>query len=174
MDSGLWRRLEPILDRALELKGPERDAYVQAVCSAEPALRKNLEAMLAADAEEGGVLDCPAAAFLDEVERATEAERARTGTLKIADEDLERIIRRLLRQRSRARDAGVASAPEEPISGSHGRFLSGAMVAGRYRIVARVGRGGMVVAALILAVAVFGFRAAMGRRRILPALVLDP
>ncbi|MEP6593967.1 MAG: serine/threonine protein kinase, partial [Acidobacteriota bacterium] len=55
-------------------------------------------------------------------------------------------------------DAGVGSEPTSPArrasetafaglagpaSGSHGRFQPGTLLAGRYRIVARVGRGGM-------------------------------
>ncbi len=104
MNPARWRRLQPILDRALELSGDERELYLQEACSREPDLRADLDRILAGDAAEGG--------RVDKVRRDTEAETERA---RISD----------------------------PVSDAHGRFLPGAMLSNRYRIVARLGRGGM-------------------------------
>ncbi len=58
LDPGLWKRVEPVLDRALDLEGAEREAYLAGVFSAEPELRAEVEALLEAD-EADGVLDRP-------------------------------------------------------------------------------------------------------------------
>ncbi len=48
-----WRRLEPILDAALDLPPLERTAYLDASCAGDPTLRAEAEALLlAADREE--------------------------------------------------------------------------------------------------------------------------
>lgn len=48
-----WRRLEPILDAALDLSPRERTAYLDASCADDPALRAEAEALLvAAEREE--------------------------------------------------------------------------------------------------------------------------
>jgi protein kinase-like protein len=143
MDPSLWRRLAPILDRALDLTGPARAAFMQSACAGDRALLETLEAVLAADAREGGVLDAPTGAFLDEFVHAAEAERTRTRTIALAEDEVDGLLRRLLRERSRGRGAGRATTPAVSLSEAHGRFLPGTIVAGRYRIVARVGRGGM-------------------------------
>jgi hypothetical protein len=143
MDPTLWRRVEPILDRALELTGQARDAYIRSACAGEPEIRKHVDAVLAADALEGGVLDAPIGAFVDDLLRAAEQERTRTQAAEIAGPDLDRILRRLLRERSRGRSDPRTATASTPLLEAHGRFLPGAMVGGRYRIVARVGRGGM-------------------------------
>lgn len=137
MNPDRWRRLQPILDRALELSGEERARYLEAACSGEPQLRADLDRILAADATEGGVLEAPTGAFLDNVRREVEAEQTRTQTQRLAEVDLEQIVREVVRERSHTPSSA------EVISDAHGRFLPGAMLANRYRIVARLGRGGM-------------------------------
>jgi serine/threonine-protein kinase len=57
IDRDRWRRLQPILDRALELRGEERRAWLDAACAGEPAMRAELEQLLDADALAGGILD---------------------------------------------------------------------------------------------------------------------
>lgn len=53
----LWPRLEAALERLLELDGPARTHAVREIVATEPELRTRLEALLAADAAAGGVLD---------------------------------------------------------------------------------------------------------------------
>ena len=102
VDAERWRRIQPILDRALELGPAERDRWLDTACGTEPALRADVEHLLQADAMTG-VLDGSPHTFLQ---------------LAIAE---------------RERDAG----------GDGARFLPGAMLANRYRIVSLLGRGGM-------------------------------
>jgi hypothetical protein len=50
-----------ILLAALDIADPaERTAYVERACSGDPALRRRVEALLAAHAREGPFLDVPA------------------------------------------------------------------------------------------------------------------
>jgi hypothetical protein len=58
-----WRRLQPILDRALELRGEERRAWLDTACADQPAMRAQLERLLVADAQAGGILDTSPAAL---------------------------------------------------------------------------------------------------------------
>ena len=57
MEAEYWRRIQPILDRALELQPDERSTWLDTACAGEPALRADLERLLAVDAASGGVLD---------------------------------------------------------------------------------------------------------------------
>jgi tetratricopeptide (TPR) repeat protein len=50
-----WERLKDLLARALELDGPARQALLDAETAADPALRAEVEALLAADARTGPV-----------------------------------------------------------------------------------------------------------------------
>jgi tetratricopeptide (TPR) repeat protein len=65
-----WRRLEPTLDRALELSPLERPRFLEEACGGDPSLRADLEALLAAHHATGGLLDAfapeRAAALFDE------------------------------------------------------------------------------------------------------------
>ena len=42
----LWRRIEPILDGALDLSPDQRAAYVARVCAGDPELRAEVEALI--------------------------------------------------------------------------------------------------------------------------------
>ncbi len=44
-----WRRIEEILDEALDLEAPERSAFLEEVCRGDDRLRSEVEAFLAAD-----------------------------------------------------------------------------------------------------------------------------
>lgn len=50
MDPERWQRLRPLLDQLLDLPDDERAAALDRLCAAEPDLRPDLEALLAADA----------------------------------------------------------------------------------------------------------------------------
>ena len=75
-DLGRWRQIEPILDQALELPGPERGSLLAVACAGDPGLRAEVEALLAADAAAGGFLGLPASEYAPDllVEAAGEAE----------------------------------------------------------------------------------------------------
>ena len=72
IDPERWQRLMPLLDEALDLPPEARPAFLNA---ADPALRPDLEALLAADEEAGDFLDDSAAdwasTLIEELERAT-------------------------------------------------------------------------------------------------------
>jgi eukaryotic-like serine/threonine-protein kinase len=59
-----WRRLQPILDRALELRGEERRVWLDAACADQPVMRAAVERLLVADAQAGGILDTSPDALL--------------------------------------------------------------------------------------------------------------
>jgi serine/threonine-protein kinase len=89
-----FARVRAIFEAALERPARDRAAYVDGACGGDEALRREVEAMLAADATGIPLLD-------------------------------------------RHAPAHSSSAPEE------GRFPAGTTLAGRYRILGRVGQGGM-------------------------------
>ena len=57
MPRTLWVRVEPLLDRALELTGPERSAFVQGATARDPELRRAVESLLRASERSDGVLE---------------------------------------------------------------------------------------------------------------------
>lgn len=50
-----WQRLSQLFDRALDLEGPQRDAFVDSECADDPGLGAQLRRMLAADALQSGL-----------------------------------------------------------------------------------------------------------------------
>jgi len=56
-DPERWRRISAILDRLLETPAAERPALLDRLCAGDPELRAEVEALLAADAATGGILD---------------------------------------------------------------------------------------------------------------------
>lgn len=47
MDADRWRRLRPLLDRAMDVQGEERTAYLRTLGEGDEALREDLERLLA-------------------------------------------------------------------------------------------------------------------------------
>jgi len=127
-----WRRMQPILDRVLDLVPAERAAWLDEACADDAELRADVEAVLRADARAGGVLEAPTGALLEELLREVEREYGPMLTPPPAAIDTERVLSRVLEGR------GFPRAGEE----GH-RLLPGSVVAGRYRIVNLLGRGGM-------------------------------
>ncbi len=115
IDPERWRRLEPILNEVLTLSPDERDEWLDRACAGDAGLRRDIERMLRADAEPGGLLDMPSAVFLDAVIRDVEDER---------------------RSANPALAKSITASPG-------GELLSGTILSGRYRIVGLLGRGGM-------------------------------
>ncbi len=70
-----WQRLASILDDALDLPPEARAAFLDTACGGDPALRTEIEALIAADEAAGGFLDDSAADFaatlLEDIERVT-------------------------------------------------------------------------------------------------------
>jgi len=62
-DPARWRRIESILDLALDLPPAERSALLDQSCADDPGLRTEVEAVLAADAQAGGFLGTPAGEY---------------------------------------------------------------------------------------------------------------
>src|SRR5215210_3241898 len=62
-DPARWRRIEAILDLALELPPEELNALLEQACAGDLGLRKEVEAVLAADAQAGAFLGVPAGEY---------------------------------------------------------------------------------------------------------------
>lgn len=52
-----WRRIEELFHRAADLAAADRAAFLDAECVDDPELRRELESLLAADAESGSALN---------------------------------------------------------------------------------------------------------------------
>ena len=102
VDVERWRRLRPILDRALELPAAERPSWLDSACAGDPAIRSDIEQLLEEDATTGGILDSDP-----------------NPLLQLALED------------------------GDPGHNGGGRFIPGVILAGRYRVINLLGRGGM-------------------------------
>ena len=60
-----WRRIERILDGALDLDPDQRPAYLIRTCTGDPGLREDVEAVLRSCDRAGGFLEMPAHAFAE-------------------------------------------------------------------------------------------------------------
>jgi hypothetical protein len=58
-----WRQADQLFQAALERTPETRAAFVHAACGADDALRREVEALLAADAEAGSLMETPAYAM---------------------------------------------------------------------------------------------------------------
>jgi serine/threonine-protein kinase len=72
-----WRRIDAILDEALDLTDPARAQFLDRACGDDTALRQRVEALLQADARTDGLLD----SALDEVAASLLQDEADIGTL---------------------------------------------------------------------------------------------
>jgi eukaryotic-like serine/threonine-protein kinase len=63
-DAERWREVDRIFDAALDRPAGERTAFLDAACAGDPALRQQVERLLAADARQDGFLDRPAGEML--------------------------------------------------------------------------------------------------------------
>jgi predicted Ser/Thr protein kinase len=119
MKSERWRQVDELFARALERAPAERAAFLDAACAADPSLRQEVEEMLRADARAEDFIETPvfgiAAALID----ARPAPSSDAAGAK------------------RSNDSLNSSSIDES------RFISGDVLAGRYRVVGLLGRGGM-------------------------------
>src|SRR5688572_10214114 len=111
-----WRQIEEILDQALDLAPPERAAFVASACGSDPALRVEVERLLAATDAPDLLPDVSAARFAAPLVAHTLDERRPSA----ADDES-------------GDDAGAASPASAPLPKR----------VGVYRIVREAGQGGM-------------------------------
>jgi len=76
----VWEKVESLLDRALDLPEEEREAFVEAACSDDPALRRKLLDLLAAAGRETA-LDRPIASLAPELVEGATARLSGAGEL---------------------------------------------------------------------------------------------
>jgi hypothetical protein len=120
MKSERWREVDGLFERALEREPAERAAFLDGACAADPSLRREVEEMLRADERAEDFIETPvfgvAAALIG----------ARKGSS------------------ARGPDGGRRSGGLfESASIDESRFIPGDVLAGRYRVVGMLGRGGM-------------------------------
>ncbi|MFQ5524706.1 MAG: protein kinase [Thermoanaerobaculia bacterium] len=74
----LWPKIEPILERVLELEPEARDGYLEEACGGDARLRREVDALLDADGEAdhflSGAAGDVAASFFQELDRTLEVE----------------------------------------------------------------------------------------------------
>ncbi len=132
VDGGRWHRIASLLDALLDLPEAERPARLAALCEDDAGLRAEIEELLRQEGRRG-LLDQSVDSYLATLLAEGDAER---GRLHGAPPESPAGA-------GSAAGSGADSAGS-PGSGTGGaRFLPGALLAGRYRIVSRLGRGGM-------------------------------
>jgi len=142
LDPERWQRLLVAVDAAFGQAPTLRPSHLERLRAIDPALHAEVEAILAADAALGGVLERRSEPgrerFFDSL-RGRSTASLRQGA--DATLELQELVRDVLGEMA-AEPARLGAKPfaSEPAEG--GRFLPGVVLAGRYRIVSRVGRGG--------------------------------
>jgi hypothetical protein len=122
-----WQRAREVFEAALAHGPEERDSFVVAACGADAELLAEVRKLLLAHDEAGSFLDKP----VIEAETDSEPTRRQPST------DSNQLNPPHAPAAQQARRAYPSNSP------SGGRFVAGTMLAGRYRIVGLLGRGGM-------------------------------
>jgi len=91
-DPQRWKRIEEILDEAIELPSGERAALVEALCAGDLALAGEVKALLQADAAAEGFLRVRAADQVSELLENTVSEHAPTEWVELGPYRLKRLI----------------------------------------------------------------------------------
>jgi uncharacterized OB-fold protein len=119
-----FRRIREIFESALDQPIADRHAWLEAVCGSDTALLRQVERMLVADDKRHHLLDRSA----DATHEAVSVVCPSCGATVIAAQRF-------------CPSCGTPTAAVGPLTG--GRFRAGALFAGRFRIIALQGRGGM-------------------------------
>src|SRR5262245_52694027 len=119
-----FRRVREIFESALERPAGERRAFIGAACGTDSTLLAEVERMLAAEAETHGLLDGVPEALAS---RSRQDAMCECSSCSAAMASTDRFCR-------------TCGTPALGPQTHEGRFRSGALFAGRFRIVARLGR----------------------------------
>jgi serine/threonine-protein kinase len=119
-----FRRIREIFESALDQPIADRHAWLEAVCGGDTALLQQVERMLVADDERHHLLDRSADATYEAASLACPA----CGAVVTASQRF-------------CPSCGTPTGAVGPLA--EGRFRAGALFAGRFRIIALQGRGGM-------------------------------
>jgi hypothetical protein len=119
-----FRRIREIFESALAQPIADRHAWLEAACGGDSALLQQVERMLSADDERHHLLDRSADATLE----ASSLPCPACGAAVVASQRF-------------CPSCGTPTAAVGPLA--EGRFRAGALFAGRFRIIALQGRGGM-------------------------------
>jgi predicted Ser/Thr protein kinase len=122
-----FRRIREIFEAALSRPESERRAYVVRACGNNPLVLTEVERMLVAEAEHDGLFD---RGDLAGWPRLHEGLRLQCSSCDAMLGATDRFCR-------------ACGTPARALQGDEGRFRAGALFASRFRIVARLGRGGM-------------------------------
>src|SRR5688500_2472123 len=122
-----FRRIREVFESALSRPESERRAYVARACGNDTLVLMEVERMLAADADHDGLLDRAALAGTPRLHEGL-------GTQCSSCHGMLGATGRVCR---------ACGTPAGALPGDEGRFRAGALFASRFRIVARLGHGGM-------------------------------
>ena len=122
-----FRRIRQVFESALSRPESERRAYVVQACGTDTLVLKEVERMLAAEAEHDGLFDRGDLAGTPRLHEGLATQCSSCHAMLGATD----------------RFCRACGTPARALQGDEGRFRAGALFANRFRIIARLGRGGM-------------------------------
>jgi len=122
-----FRRIRQVFESALSRPESERRAYVVQACGTDTLVLREVERMLAAEAEHDGLFDRGDLAGTPRLHEGLGTQCSSCHAMLGATD----------------RFCRACGTPARALQGDEGRFRAGALFANRFRIIARLGRGGM-------------------------------